>query len=865
MDDTINRSAARGRSLPIEQIDVALCVLGLDGRVTDWNQALVDLTGFAEENARGLLLGEALTGEKGPPIPCNGFPWTVLDRRTDVLRPVRVTARLLPEQQGVVVTLSEAARSDDALVALVDEMAAVSKAHEGGWGSAQVDPARHQGPCRKIAELFNRSQQVHRRVIARVMEVVAAYADGDFKAVLEPFAGDHAVISEKMGLMREAISGIQRELSWLMMAARDGRLSERSSASYFKGAWADILADVNGMLDATLQPIAEETRILTKIARGDLRERVEIACGGDHAKVKAAVNALHGWLNDLIHFVERIASGDLNATIAKASDDDQVHGHLVLLCSSIRALVDDTSALSSAAVSGNLAARADPARHQGDFRRVIEGVNATFDAVIGPLRLAAGYVDRIARGEIPPKITETYAGEFRTLIDNLNGCVDNVNALVADAEMLVQAAVDGDLSTRADVNRHAGQFRQVIVGVNSTLDTVIAHFNEAAGYIERISKGDIPPPILEPYRGDFNIVKDHLNVLISSLTEITAVSQRMADGDLALEVTPRSKADQLLLAFEQMVANLNAILREVTTLTERVAVTADEVAKASLSVSDGAGKQASTLVEVSSAMTELAAQTGSNAESASRAHKLAAGARNSAKHGNDQMGGMTGAMREIEESSRKISKIIKVIDDIAFQTNLLALNAAVEAARAGQHGKGFAVVADEVRNLAVRSAKAAAQTTEMIESSMIAVERGAKIALKTAEALGAITAEIDQMTRLIADIAQASAEQARAIQETTSALGQIELVTQRTSEKAGASASSSQNLLKHARGLQETISRLRLREEPAVTSLPDWVTPELLVTLRAMLGQEAASIPALPAPNRPAGLPPKVARGLLDF
>ena len=291
-----------------------------------------------------------------------------------------------------------------------------------------------------------------------------------------------------------------------------------------------------------------------------------------------------------------------------------------------------------------------------------------------------------------------------------------------------------------------------------------------------------------------------------------------ASGDFSSSVPERiarrnDEIGNLAQAFDTMYHNFNELFADIQAVSQEVSSGAKLIASSSEEMAQGTTEQASAIEELSASIEEIASQTTQNASNANQASQLAEHTRTNAENGNRQMQQMLSAMEQINESSNSISRIIKVIDDIAFQTNILALNAAVEAARAGEHGKGFSVVAQEVRNLAGRSASAAQETTAMIEASIKKVDDGRKIAQETARAMGSIMEEISQVAQLIRHIDVASGEQSAGISQINQGILQVSQVVQMISASSQQNASTSEELNLQAETLQSHVARVKLRQE----------------------------------------------------
>jgi methyl-accepting chemotaxis protein len=328
--------------------------------------------------------------------------------------------------------------------------------------------------------------------------------------------------------VQNALKALVADANMLSKAAVEGKLATRADASKHQGDYQAIVKGVNDTLDSVIGPLNVAANYVDRISKGDIPQKITDTYNGDF-------NILKNNLNQAVD--------------------------------AVNALVADANMLAKAAVEGKLETRADASKHLGDFRKIVAGVNDTLDAVIGPLNVAAGYVDRISKGDIPQKITDTYNGDFNILKNNLNQAIDAVNALVADANMLAKAAVEGKLATRADASKHQGDFRAIVKGVDDTLDAVIGPLNVAANYVDRISKGDTPPKITDTYNGDFNTLKNNLNAAIEAINQQATAAQAIAEGDFSVKVNVRSETDVVAKSLVKVTEVLLSLQTELQRLT----------------------------------------------------------------------------------------------------------------------------------------------------------------------------------------------------------------------------------------------------------------------------------------------------------
>ena len=327
---------------------------------------------------------------------------------------------------------------------------------------------------------------------------------------------------------------------------------------------------------------------------------------------------------------------------------------------------------------------------------------------------------------------------------------------------------------------------------------------------EKLAEGNIDVVLEKDGNDEFGILMDDLNKMISGIKKDAMIAEEVAEGNLTVNVKPDSEADVMGNALKKLVRRNHHALSNINEAAYQVMTSSSQVASASEALAQGSTEQASAIEQITVSISDIAEKTKENAGQATAAEELMVKVISDVNMENTKMQEMVVAMEEINKASENISKIIKVIDDIAFQTNILALNAAVEAARAGEAGKGFAVVAEEVRNLAAKSSQAAAETAELIEDSIRKVESGSQIADKTEKALAEVTTVIKEAENIVNGIAEASNYQATAIAQVDQAIEQVSQVVQTNSATSEECAAASVELSEQSKKMRNLIGVYKL-------------------------------------------------------
>lgn len=546
----------------------------------------------------------------------------------------------------------------------------------------------------------------------------------------------------------------------------------------------------------------------------------------------------------LVNVADAIAAGNFDQRIRISQRDEigALAGAFQTMQTTIQRVLLDLQGLIQAIQEGRLTARGEIEGYSGSWRDLIGGINNVIEAFVGPITVTAATLARISNGDVPERITAAYQGDFNAIKDNVNELINTVGQITKLAEeisvgnltvnisprserdrlmialqkmlarltevlqtvnTLVQAVRLGKLDVRGDMDNMSGGWRDLVLGVNEVIDAFVEPIGVAATIIDQVAQGSIPPKITGKYQGDFNTLKENLNVLISAMNDIAGLAQEMSNGNLTVTLEERSAQDTLMQALNAMIHHLQSVVTNVKHTANTMVTISQELRAGAEQLSNGASQQAASMEESSSSMEEMAANIRQNADNARETEKIAV---QSAQYAEEAGRVVTETVKAMQQIAQKIA----IIEDIASQTRLLSLNATIEAARAQDHGKAFSVVASEVRQLSDVTKKAAEEINQLASSSL-------DISEKAGTMLATLVPSIRRTTELVLDISAASHEQHVGAEQINRAIQELDSVTQQNSTIAEQTASAAEQLVNQAQQLQHAIAFFTISAEESQT------------------------------------------------
>ena len=658
------------------------------------------------------------------------------------------------------------------------------------------------------------------------------------RATTTPLLGADQEVFGFLQVLQDIAGQVQvsEEISRLVTASRDGRLSERGQVEQFQGRERDVIREVNDMLDAILLPIGEGNRVLAQISAGKIDELITQNYKGDHEKMKVAVNNVAVVVQKLREELGRLIQASNDGQLSERGKPEQFQGAFAELLRGVNQMLDaillpigegnrilsqisagkidelitqnykgdhekmkvavnnvavvvqklrdELGRLIQASHDGQLSERGKPDQFQGAFAELIRGVNQMLDAILLPIGEGNRVLAQISAGKIDELITQTYKGDHEKMKIAVNNVGTAVQTLVEEMRQLAEAAKHGQLDYRGDAGKLQGEFASVVEGANRTVEGMVVPMRDVSDALDKLAGGDLTAQVINKYEGDYDSLKDAVNKLGSQVR--TAIAQ------IAKNVSALASASEELNKVSQQ---MGSGAEETSTQANVVSAASEQVTRNVQTVATGADEMGASIKEI--------------AKNTAEATRVASSAVKTANSTNE-------TINKLGQSSAEIGQVIKVITSIAQQTNLLALNATIEAARAGEAGKGFAVVANEVKELAKETAKATEDISRKIEAiqgdtsgSVAAIGQISTIIGQISDIQNTIASAIEEQSATTNEIGRNLAEAAKGSTDISKNIGGVAEAARATAAGAGDTLKSAQSLEKMASDLQVLVGQFK--------------------------------------------------------